>query len=102
VSPFARHYITTKTATARFDPSPKRAALSELEKSGREDLNLRPPGPEPGARGLLKREETRGFIRRKKSPGARREGERARRTESVRSALEARRLEIATAKFEER
>jgi hypothetical protein len=32
------------------------------EKSGREDLNLRPPGPEPGESGLLKREETRGFL----------------------------------------
>ena len=34
----------------------------DLEKSGREDSNLRPLGPETGEAGLLKREETRGFL----------------------------------------
>src|SRR5262245_5230334 len=41
------------------------------KKSGRVDLNHRPPGPESGARVLLKREETRGFLKLSIEPFAR-------------------------------
>ena len=50
-----------KTSTARFGLS-RNGLYVDSEKSGREDLNLRPPGPESGESGLLKREETRGFL----------------------------------------
>ena len=36
--------------------------LIERKKSGREDSNLRPPGPEPVESRLLKCEETRGLL----------------------------------------